>query len=198
MIRHHTTRAARRSARRSAGRTRRATAARLATLATTLATTLAAALAGCGVEREGVPVHDPRSATISAPSPSASDASDPFDGGPPHRLLACLRGDSAVYADAREDPETGDTVGVWISLWQAGDGVDGATVSSSGNDVFTPPAPFSRVQLAGVDSLALDMPHADGADTTRLIARVSCDRLWGRQRTHRDVPAGPALYRRVY
>jgi hypothetical protein len=104
-----------------------------------------------------------------------------------------------VYADAREDPETGDTVGVWITVWQAGDGIDGASVSSSGNGVRTEPVPFARVQLAGVDSLALDLPHADGgADTTRLIARVSCERLWGRQRTHRDMPAGPALYRRVY
>lgn len=165
--------------------------------ATALALLASSAAACTGAEREPPAVHDARSASISAP-PAGAAATDAFLDGPPHRLFACLTADSAVYADVREDPETGDTVGVWITLWQAGDGIDGATVSSSGNDVFTRPAPFSRVQLAGVDSVSLDMPHADGTDTTRLIARATCDRLWGRQRTHRDVPAGPALYRRVY
>ncbi|MGZ8379685.1 MAG: hypothetical protein ACXW0Z_20865 [Gemmatirosa sp.] len=165
-----------------------------------LALLATAALAACGgAEREAPAVHDPRSATISAASSAAPTASETFDEGPPHRIFGCLTSDSAVYADIREDPETGDTVGVWITIWQAGDGIDGVSVSSSGNDVFTRPAPFARVQLAGVDSIALDLPHADGAaDTTRLIARVSCERMWGRQRTHRDMPAGPALYRRVY
>jgi hypothetical protein len=194
---HHTTHGARGV--RLTGATRATpSAVLLATLSATLSATLLATGACTGAEREAPAVHDARAGTIAPPPAAVPATSDASGDEPPHRIFRCLLGDSAMYADAREDPETGDTVGVWITVWQAGDGIDGVTVSSSGNDVFTPPMPFSRVQLAGVDSLALDMPHADGADTTRLIARVSCDRLWGRQRTHRDVPAGAALYRRVY
>lgn len=159
----------------------------LATLATL------AACAGAEVERPPAPAGTPARTAL------VDTFDDTFDDGPPHRLFGCLSGDSAVYADVREDPNTGDTVGVWITLWQAGDGIDGASESSSGNGVRTDPEPVSRVQLAGVDSLALDLPHGGGdADTTRLVGRISCERLWGRQRTHRDMPTQPALYRRQY
>ena len=158
-------------------------------------TTLLAACAGAEVER--APASAAGTAVAALDSGASGDAG--FDDEPVHRVFGCLSGDSAVYADVREDPNTGDTVGVWITVWQAGDGIDGASVSSSGNGVRTDPEPFSRVQLAGVDSLALDLPHGGGdGDTTRLVGRISCERLWGRQRTHRDMPTQPALYRRQY
>lgn len=160
-------------------------------------------LAACvGTEGASPPAPAARAAAVPPPAPADTPGPDgayAFDDEPVHRLFGCLSGDSAVYADVREDPNTGDTVGVWITFWQAGDGIDGASVSSAGNGLRTAPEPFSRVQLAGADSLALDLPHGGGeADTTRLVGRVSCERLWGRQRTHRDMPTRPALYRRQY
>lgn len=151
-----------------------------------------AACAGAEVERAPAPPTPP-ARTLQVVGAMGDD--DEL----PHRLFGCLSGDSAVYADVREDPNSGDTVGVWITLWQAGDGIDGVSESSSGNGVRTAPEPFARVQLAGADSLALDLPHGGGdRDTTRLVGRISCERLWGRQRTHRDMPTTPALYRRLY
>ena len=156
---------------------------------------LLAACAGDAVDRPPAPVGAPARAALDGASLDGAGVDDE----PVHRVFGCLAGDSAVYADVREDPNTGDTVGVWITFWQAGDGIDGASVSSSGNGVRTDPEPVSRVQLAGADSVALDLPHGGGdADTTRLVGRISCERLWGRQRTHRDMPTQPALYRRQY
>ena len=169
-----------------------------------LVVALLAACAGAEVARTPSGASAGTSTGVSAAVPPADTAAlaldeAGYDDEPVHRLFGCLSGDSAVYADVREDPNTGDTVGVWITFWQAGDGIDGMSESSSGNGVRTDPEPFSRVQLAGADSLALDLPHGGGeADTTRLVGRVTCERLWGRQRTHRDMPTRPALYRRQY
>ncbi|AHG88628.1 hypothetical protein J421_1091 [Gemmatirosa kalamazoonensis] len=121
--------------------------------------------------------------------------------GPPHAIFGCLTGDSAVYGDVRPDPETGDTIGVWLTFYRAGGGVDGMRVLGGIDRADT--ATFLRVQLSGGDSLAFDVPAVpldrfrEGIDTARFIGRVACDRLWGRQREHRDQPSRTVVYRRV-
>jgi len=121
--------------------------------------------------------------------------------GPPHAIFGCLTGDSAVYGDVRPDPETGDTIGVWLTFYRAGGGVDGMRVLGGIDRADT--ATFLRVQLSGGDSLAFDVPAVpldqfrEGIDTARFIGRVACDRVWGRQREHRDQPSRTVVYRRV-
>jgi hypothetical protein len=52
--------------------------------------------------------------------------------------------------------------------------------------------------------VAFDVPtvpsdaYRDGIDTSRFLGRVTCDRLWGRQREHRDQPSRVVVYHRVY
>ena len=153
-------------------------------------------LAAACVGAERAPAPAPR-ATTSAGSVDPLDSLD----GPPHALLKCLTGDSAVYGDVRPDPETGDTIGVWITFYRAGNDVDGIRVLGQADRADT--ALFTRVQLAADDSIAFDAPappldpFRDGVDTARFIGRVSCDRLWGRQRERRDAPSRAAVYRRV-
>ena len=114
---------------------------------------------------------------------------------PSHALFGCLHGDSAVYADLRPDPETGDTSGVLIALWQAGDGVDGAIATAVDP---THALPISGARLFARDSITLEMPHPDDpAETSRFVGRVSCEKLWGRQRNYRDAPTRPVVYARV-
>jgi hypothetical protein len=79
--------------------------------------------------------------------------------------------------------------------------VDGLRVLGTMDHADT--ALFLRLQLSGGDSIAFDVPSApvdafrEGVDTSRFLGRVSCDRLWGRQRERRDVPSRAAVYRRV-
>ena len=111
-----------------------------------------------------------------------------------HALFSCFVGDSAVYADLRLD-SFGDTVGVRITLWHAGDGVDG-TRAEVGEAV--PPLPLSGVRLFAADSILLDFPAANEVEeTSRFVGRVSCDRMWGKQRNYRDAPTRPISYGRV-
>lgn len=114
---------------------------------------------------------------------------------PEHVLFGCMRGDSAVYSNIRRDSTTGDESGVRLSLWHAGDAVDGAT-AAAGQIVQS--VPIARVQLAGDDSILLDMPHAPNApDTSFFVGQVACDSLWGRQVTSRSSPASATTYRRL-
>lgn len=125
------------------------------------------------------------------------NAAPSFGDEPVPAIFGCLGGDTIVYADVRIDSIAGDTVGVWISLWQAGDGVDGASLQAE--DPQGRAVPLARVQLSDVDSIALDIPHAVGeSDTSRFVGRASCERLWGRQRNRRETPSRPAVYRRWY
>jgi hypothetical protein len=131
----------------------------------------------------------------------AVDSLDALDG-PPHALFGCLTGDSAVYADVRPDAATGDTAGVWLTFYRLGGDVDGIRVLGAPDRTDT--VPFLRVQLSDGDSVAFDVPTApsdayrDGIDTSRFLGRVTCDRLWGRQREHRDQPSRTVVYHRVY
>jgi hypothetical protein len=161
---------------------------------------LAFALAfGC-TEHAAPPSRRPT--TRAADAHDARDARDALDDGPPHALFGCLTGDSAVYADTRPDAETGDTAGVWLTFYRLGDDVDGIRVLGAPDRADT--VPFLRVQLSDGDSVAFDVPTApadayrDGIDTSRFLGRVTCDRLWGRQREHRDQPSRMVVYHRVY
>lgn len=131
-----------------------------------------------------------------AKAASADTSSAIVDDEPPHKIFGCLVGDSAVFADVRPDPESGDSSGVWITLVRAGSGIDGWREIGSAGRVDT--LPFLRVQLIGEDSIAIDAPAAETDDTSRFIGRVSCERLWGRQRERRDRPSTSATYRRIY
>jgi len=101
----------------------------------------------------------------------------------------------AVERVEREDPATGDTVGVWITFYRAGASVDGMRVLGTMEHADT--VLFSRVQLGAEDSIAFDVPTVDTPDTSRFLGRVGCDRLWGRQRERRDYPSRSVTYRRV-
>jgi hypothetical protein len=127
---------------------------------------------------------------------SRAPAVDSLGDEPPHAIFGCLQGDSAVYADVRTDPTTGDTIGVWLTFWRAGNGVDGIRVLGEGGRADT--TLFTRVQLVDPDSIAFDVPTTDAPDTTRFLGRVACNRLWGRQRERRDVPSRAAVYWRTY
>jgi hypothetical protein len=130
------------------------------------------------------------------PRPAAAATPDPLDDGPPNALLTCVATDTAVYADLRQDPETGDTLGVWLTFWRAGGSVDGTRIVYDGDRVDT--TYFTRVQLGDADSIAIDVPTAPGSsDTSRFLGRASCGRVWGRQRERRDVPTRPVVYHRI-
>jgi hypothetical protein len=119
----------------------------------------------------------------------------PTEGEPDHALVGCLTGDSAVYSNIRKDSTTGEDSGVRISLWLAGDAIDGATRSAGqpGRSV-----PIARVQLTADDSIQLDMPHdANAPDTSFFVGQVACDSLWGRLVTHRSSPPRDAAFRRL-
>jgi len=153
---------------------------------------LAVAALACGKGERAAPA---------AHRPAAASVLDSLDDGPPHAIFGCFTADSAIYGDVRPDPETGDTIGVWITFYRAGSSVDGLRVLGAMDRADT--ALFLRLQLSGDDSIAFDVPSApldafrEGVDTARFIGRVSCDRLWGRQRERRDVPSHAAVYRRV-
>ena len=113
---------------------------------------------------------------------------------PGHAIFSCLVGDSVTYADLRLD-SFGDTVGVRITLWHAGDGIDGSRADVGES---TPPLALTGVRLFAKDSVMLDFPATtDPGETSRFVGRVSCDRMWGKQRNYKDAPTRPVTYARV-
>jgi hypothetical protein len=114
---------------------------------------------------------------------------------PTHALFGCLIGDSAVYSNIARDTATDSVAGIEISLWHAGDGIDGATTDAPAK--LERSVPIARVRLTGRDSVLLDMPHVNALDTSTFAGRVTCDSLWGRQQTSRSSLARDASYRRV-
>ncbi len=152
----------------------------------TLGAMVAAAACGGGEQTPSPP----------PPAPAVVAANASVDDEPPPPFFGCLTADSATYSDVRIDTISGDTTGIAFTFWRAGDGVDGAVVQSS--DPSGTPAPFLRIQLGASDSIAFDMLHPTEPDTIRFIGRVSCERLWGRQRNRRNGPGRAALYRRSY
>jgi hypothetical protein len=122
-----------------------------------------------------------------------SDTSRPSAQGvdPTHVLFGCMVGDGAVYSNI----ETDSVSGVQIMLWQAGDGVDGATAKSTGE--LAPSVPIASVRLTGRDSVFLDMPReASSPDTGTFAGRVTCDSLSGRHQASRTSPAHEVSYLR--
>jgi hypothetical protein len=115
---------------------------------------------------------------------------------PAHALFGCLDGDSAVYSDVETDSVSGAALGLRITLWHAGDGIDGATIAAAREPAHS--VPIAEVRLAGRDSVFLDMPHErDSADTSTFAGRVVCDSLWGLQQMVRTSPPRDASYRRL-
>jgi hypothetical protein len=129
-----------------------------------------------------------------APADSARAIAD-LGADPEHVLFGCLIGDSAVYSDV-QPVAAGGVSGVRITLWHAGDGIDGSTVLAAGE--LGPSMPVAGVRLVGRDSIELDVLHdAAAPDTSFLVGRVSCDSLWGRQRTSRAAASRQASYGRL-
>jgi hypothetical protein len=117
------------------------------------------------------------------------------DGEPDHALVGCLTGDSAVYSSIRTDSTSGAASAVRISMWLAGDGIDGATQADGQPGISIP---IARVQLTADDSIQLDMPHdASSPDTSFFVGQVACDSLWGRQVSRRSSPPRETTYRRL-
>jgi hypothetical protein len=132
--------------------------------------------------------------SVAAESLAVDSAMRGLGADPGHAIFSCFVGDSAVYANLAQDT-FGDTVGVRITLWHAGDGVDGSRADVGDP---APPLPLSAVRLFAADSIQLDFPATmDPGETSRFIGRVSCDRLWGKQRNYRDAPTRPVQYGRV-
>jgi hypothetical protein len=132
--------------------------------------------------------------SITAESLAVDSAMRGLGTDPSHAIFDCLVGDSVVYADLRLD-SFGDTVGVRITLWHAGDGIDGSR-ADVGEPV--PPLALTGVRLFAKDSIMLDFPAtSDPGETSRFLGRVSCDRMWGKQRNYREAPTRPVSYARV-
>ena len=132
--------------------------------------------------------------SITAESLAVDSALRGLTGDPAHAIQSCFVLDTAIYADTRLDT-FGDTIGVRITLWRAGGGIDGHRT-----DVGEPtlPLPLSAARLFARDSIMLEFPATmDPGETSRFVGRVSCDKLWGRQRNYRDAPTRPVSYLRV-
>ena len=119
---------------------------------------------------------------------------------PAHVLFGCLVEDSAVYTDAAADPATGDTSGVRITFWQAGDGIDGSTAPVAAAGAVGQSEPLVGIRLLGRDSLELEIQRdvASAPDTIVFAGRADCDSLQGRQLTRRGTSPSEAAYRRVH
>jgi len=132
--------------------------------------------------------------SITAESLAVDSALRGLTGDPTHTIFGCLVLDTAVYADARLDT-FGDSIGVRITLWRAGGGIDGSRTNIGEQ---TPPLPLSAARLFGRDSIMLEFPASlDPMETSRFVGRVSCDKLWGRQRNVSEAPTRPVTYGRV-
>lgn len=111
---------------------------------------------------------------------------------PAHVLFGCMVGDSAVYSNVERD----SAAGIRIMLWQAGDGVDGATEAALDP---THSVPVAGIRLVARDSVLIDISRSVNApDTTHFVGRVACDSLWGRQEDSRKSPARDVTFRRLH
>jgi hypothetical protein len=162
---------------------------------------VAVLLAGCDVAGSDRPAEPAEAPVDSAGAlTSTGIAIDPGpDPDPTHVLFGCLVGDSAVYTDAATDPATGDTSGVRITFWQAGDGIDGSTAPVAAGAVGQS-EPLAGIRLLGRDSLELEIQRdvASAPDTIHFAGRADCDSLQGRQLTRRGTSPSEARYRRVH
>ncbi len=157
--------------------------------ATRLALAGIASLAACSLAACSPRAGDDR--PPAADSATGVEAPALADADPAHALFGCLVGDSAAYAAADS--------GVRLTLWHAGDGVDGSATRADGD--ASESTPLARVRVAGADSIELDVPgperDAAARDTTFFAGRVACDSLWGRERSTRDARTRAIAYRRV-
>ena len=132
--------------------------------------------------------------SITAESLAVDSALRGLTGDPDHAIFGCFVLDTAVYADTRLDT-FGDTIGVRITLVRVGGSIDGFRTDVGEP---TPPLPLSAARLFGRDSIMLEFPATmEPGETSRFVGRVSCDKLWGRQRNYRDAPTRPVSYARV-
>lgn len=157
---------------------------------------------GCGSEKgaRGVAVDgDSGRAVADAPvadEPAAEPGVMGMTDEATHAIFGCLEGDSAVYAGPSPDRVAGAVPEVRISLWHAGDGIDGSTVTVAGEAGES--VPLAGVRLVGHDSISLAISHyAAAADTSAFVGRVACDSLWGGQRSHRQEQPRRVTYLRV-
>ncbi|MHB1224640.1 MAG: hypothetical protein ACYC2G_11460 [Gemmatimonadaceae bacterium] len=127
-----------------------------------------------------------------ASHPATADVTDQAT----HVIFGCLEGDSAVYAGPSEDAAGGGVPDVRITLWPAGDAMDGSVMVGAGMGGES--SPLAGIRLVGNDSIALTIADGPSAtDTSAFTGRVACDSLWGGQRGHRQAQSRQITYRRV-